>query len=486
MQLKIFGRNTIIYALGNIGLRISSFLLIPFYTHTLLIEDYGRLATILMTIQILISIMGLGTERAFTRFAAEYHAKNQTGLLFSTALQLNLVVGLSVTMITVYLFQPIFRDVLHLENVTKYILLACGVALTQSLFLNIINYYRTFNEGLKYTIAGTAAAFFLILSTLTFLLVFNMSISGVLLAQIMTYSILGFFIFLRIILKTGISISMIAMKKVIYYGFPLVFAMSADLVLDTTAFYFIGFFSDLKSVAIYSIGYKLAQVAGMILILPFQLALEPFIFANLYKPNIKVTISKLLTYLCLLFAFVALAIVFISRQLITIIAPAEYSQSYVIIFLLLPGIAFMGVHYIGQSLLHIKNKSYITGITATIFTILSVILNYFFIKTFGVYGAVLIFNFTLIGSALVLMILGIRTFPVPLEKIRLLIIGIISFFSLTFVFLLKDVDYFIYYSIVPIVSVFIISLLYILNFFDDEEKSMINGFLFRMLRLASR
>jgi len=485
VHLKVFGRNAVIYSIGTISLRTSSFLLLPLYTHTLSMEEYGLLATLLMTIQILVPLMGLGTRRSFIRFAAEYEREDRLGSLFGSTILLNLTGGIVITLLSLYFFKPIFRNVLHLDQVTRYVFLTCGVAFTQSLFINIINYYRAKNDGLKFMISSISAALFLIFVTSLLLLVFKMGIIGVLLAQIMTYGILGIFISPFIFYRTGIGCSTRVLGQILIFGFPLIFAMSADLVLDTSAVYFLGYFTNLETVALYSIGYKLAQIAGMVLILPFQLAFEPFVFANLGKPEIKIIISKLLSYLLLTFAFVALGIVFVSRKLLVIIAPPEYAQSYFIIFLLLPGIAFKGIHYVGQSLLHIKNKSYITGMNAVIFTILSFILNYLFIQIWGLYGAILVFNFTLIGSAMVLMTIGMKSFPIPLEKKRLLVIGIMSIFLLSLVFLLKSSQFYIYYSVIPLVTLLVIIFLFFTGFFNNDEKNFIMGFIQRICRPVS-
>ncbi len=485
VDLKIFSKNTVIYAIGNIGLRISSFLLLPLYTHTLKMEEYGALATLLMTIQILLTLMGLGTRRAFIRFASDYEKKRRLGVLFSSTLFLNLLGGVVVTGLALVLVPPLFRTVLHFRAVNYFIILTCGVALSQSLFLNIINYYRARNNGLKFVFSGLTAALFLILITSFFLVILKAGLAGVLIAQIITYSTIGGFIAAQILAKTGIGVSAPVLKRILSFGFPLVFAMTADLVLDTSALYFLGYFTDLRTVAIYSIGYKLAQIGGMVLILPFQLAFEPFVFANLDKPNLRIMISRLLTYLLLAFVFVALGIVFASRKVLGIIAPPEYSHAYVIIFLLLPGIAFKGIHYVGQALLHIKKKSYITGLTAFSFTLLSFLLNYLLIRLFGMYGAVGVFNFTLIGSAMVLLFWGRKMFYIPLEKKRLFIIGTVAFLLLFVVFLLKNVNFYIYYSVIPLLTLLVVSLLLLGNFFNPEEKDIIFGFLQRIYRPAS-
>ena len=96
----------------------------------------------------------------------------------------------------------------------------------------------------------------------------------------------------------------------------------------------------------------------MVLILPFHLAYGPFVYANIKTPGIQDTISKVLTYLMLCFAFVALGIAYVTRDLLGIIAPIEYFAAYQFTFLMLPILAFRGIYYIGESLLYISNKTW--------------------------------------------------------------------------------------------------------------------------------
>ncbi len=86
MDLKPLGRNTVIYALGNIGLRAASFLLIPLYTHILPKADFGRLATVLFTVQIMLVLMNAGVREALVRFAAEAREGGRTGELLGTCI----------------------------------------------------------------------------------------------------------------------------------------------------------------------------------------------------------------------------------------------------------------------------------------------------------------------------------------------------------------------------------------------------------------
>jgi len=482
MNLKLFGKNAIIYVIGMVALRTASFLLIPLYTHSLPIKEYGFLATLLLTIQVMIVFMGLGTRTGFMRFAAEYETKNLIGHLLGSSVLINIVGGLILTSVSILFFKPLFQSVLHTQRVVEYIVLTCGAAMSQCLCIHILAYYRARNEGLKFMLASGSAPVLLILTNLVFLLILHQGVKGALMAQIITYGCLWLLVSFNVFSKIGIGISMQLILKLLRFSLPLVFVMSGGLITDASAIYFLGYFRSLEDVAIYSLGYKMAQVSYIAFIAPFQLAYEPFVFANINMPGIRLTIAKLLTYLMIGFAFVAFGIVFISRELLSIIAPPEYFSAYLVIFLILPGIAFRGVYYIGESLLYIKKKTYVTGTIITVFTILSVGLNYLLIPLYGIYGVILVFNFTLISITLLSLILGMKTFPIPLEGKRLVISGVLLILFLLLVFLLREARAYIFYSIIPLIAVTSIVFIYFSSFFDETEKLAIRDILYRIRR----
>jgi len=224
---------------------------------------------------------------------------------------------------------------------------------------------------------------------------------------------------------------------------------------------------------------------AMALILPFELAYEPFVYANIGSPEIGVVISRLLTYLATASALMSFCIVFVSRDLLSLIAPAGYFGAYLIIFLMLPAIAFRGVYYIGESLLYIKGKTHLTAVIVSLFTVGSMILNYLLIPLWGRYGAVLVVNLTVMSSAVVLLHLGMRTFPIPLERGRLGIVAILFVCLLSVVFLLSRTNRYIYYSFVPVSGYLAVFFFYRSGFFEDEEKSRIRRTVVKLLYLLT-
>ena len=411
------------------------------------------------------------------RFLSEYKEKNKVGELLGSALAINIITGFIVTILVVVIFAPLFEIVIKSEELILLLIFTCLAASFQSFCLNMMSYYRANNEGGKFTVLSLTAAVVLILGNVLFLMILEMGIMGAMLAQIFPYGLVWMFISVSIFSKNKFRISHETILKLTRYGFPLIFARTGDLVIKSAAIYLLGFFTSLEMVGIYSLASKIAAITSMVLILPFQLAYEPYIFSNLNNPDIKKTISKLVTYLMLTFVFVAFGIVFVFRDLITLITPPEYYSAYDITFFLLPAIAFIGLHYIAQSLLHVKNKTNITGTVIAVLSLISVLLNYLLIQVWGITGLIIVFNFTWVLIAFVLLHYGFKEFPVRLDYPRLSIITVLFVLLLTPVYLLYPFSSLLFYTVIPIFAGIVIFVLYKSTFLENEEKRIITRFI---------
>jgi O-antigen/teichoic acid export membrane protein len=474
IHIGLLSKNTVIYAAGNISMRAASFLLIPLYTHSLSMKDYGLLVTLLITIQIMITIMGIGSGNAFIRFAKEYEIKNLLGRLLGSTIVITLLGGAVVIGFCTLFLIPFFQLFMPTnEEIGTYVLMAGLVALSQCLWGNIVCYFRVKDEALKFMVANLVSLLVLFCLNWITLRVWQLGIAGALIAQIATYGCSWLVISMMVVSKTGLGVSKALVGKLIKFGFPLIFAMSGDYVTDATAFYFLGYFASLEQVALYSLGYKIAQISSMVLILPFHLAYGPFVYANIKTPGIQDTISKVLTYLMLCFAFVALGIAYVTRDLLGIIAPIEYFAAYQFTFLMLPILAFRGIYYIGESLLYISHKTHIVGTIVSVFTLLSIPLNFAFIRIWGAYGAIGVFAIILIATSLVTLVLGIKNFTITVEWRRLIKVGLMLSAFLISTFLLFNMQVYLYHSIIPIMAIAAFVFLYHSSFFNDLEKRFI-------------
>jgi O-antigen/teichoic acid export membrane protein len=475
MSLKLFGKNAVVYAIGNVGLRAASFLLIPLYTHSLSMKNYGLLMTLLLTTQFMLIVMNCGMRACLVRFTKEYEKNNRISVLLGTSCFVNILGGLVVTGVLLTLLIPFFRGVLHSENVYLYVSLSCGVSLLQSLSIHIMAYYRARNESIKFMVAGIVAAGILFAASYTFLYILHMGIIGALLAKIATYAIILLLISFDVFSRTGIRISFALLPKLMRFGLPLVFSMSSEFVIIGASIYFLSLLSGLEAVAIYSLGHKLAAVLAIVLILPFQQSFGPFVFANIDSPQVKKQMSQLLTYLVFAISVVSFCILFGSRLLLPLIAPPEYSSAYIVILLLLPGMAFIGMYYFAETLLKTVRKTHIIGLTMTVCALFSVTLNYVLIRFLGWYGAIIATNvsFILVGS--ILLIVGEKRFPIPIEWRRLgVAVGLfLAVIILNLVLLTVNNSNYYWISIMTICAMGCI--LHFGSFYDEREKLLLRN-----------
>ena len=315
----------------------------------------------------------------------------------------------------------------------------------------------------------------LIGANLFYLTILHQGVQGALEALILSYGVVWIIVFLGLVRKIRLSVSFDIGKKLLHFSLPLVSAAAAGFSTDMFAVYFLGYFLGQEQVAIYSLGYKIAQVAAMVCILPFQLAYEPFVYANLGNPEVRFVIPRLLTYLMVAYAIVSSGLAFLTRPILAIAAPAEYYAAYRVVLFMLPAIGFVGVYYVAESLLGIAHKTWFAGCVVTFFTLAALSLYYSMIPAWGIYGAIIVFSLSRIMMAVVLMAAGIKAFPIRLEYARLGAGGALILFLLGLIYFLFRLPLYLYYTVVPAAALLAAILLYSSALIEDRERSRVRG-----------
>ncbi|MHC4986975.1 MAG: lipopolysaccharide biosynthesis protein [Planctomycetota bacterium] len=419
MSLKFLGKATFLYAVGNICLRAASFLLIPIYTHYLAGDDFAVLMILLLSTQFMIAGMNCGTEHSIVRFAKHYEKNGLLNDLMGTAFLVSILSSLIVACIVLTLLLPFFQHVLHRQNATVLIILTLLCALFQSLCDMLTAYYRSQNQPIKFTIVGIATALILTVLSFVFLFFLKMGVHGALIAKFITHGLIFGIIALQIYSKTGFGISFKLFGKLLHFGLPLAMSSCGQHVITGAGVFVLSVLAGLNSVAIFSLGYKLASVLLMVLVFPFQLAFQPYVFSQLDTPDIKKQMSRSLTYMVWAVVAGSFCILFGLRLLFPLIAPPEFSNAYIVTLMILPAMAFLGLFYYGETLLKTTQRSYAIGLFVAISAIFSIIANYFLIDYFSWYGAILASNTTLLLLGGSLFIIGLREYPISIEWRRL-------------------------------------------------------------------
>jgi len=470
MSLRFLSTNAAIYAVGNIGARAAIFLLIPLYTHSLSVADFGLLATLQLTIQILgVLIMG-GMSTTLLRFATEYEAQGRLNALLGTSILMILLNALVLTAGTILLLPWVFCQVLHTPEVRSYVGLACGAAAAQSLSYHIMSYYRARQDAVRYMITGISTAVLLVGTTFVMVCLLELGVSGALSAMILANLAVFLVVLACAAGGTGLRVSLSLITRLLRFGVPQVCSQSSEMVIGAVGVYFLSYFHGLETVAIYSLGTKLAIILMITTISPFSLAFEPYAFSSVDKPDRKGLITRSLTYLVLAAAFMSACLLVGIRILLPKIAPPEYASAFVAVLLLIPGMVFTGIYYFGQALLNATRRTRVVGVVSSVVAVLSIALNLALIRKFGWQGAAVAFDISsiLLGSALTAA--GVRHFHLTLEWKRVCVgTGLLAALLLAF-FAVRELPVIRFTLVCGLTVVLGFLLLLRYDFFNTDEK----------------
>lgn len=84
-QYRKLAINTFLFAIGNVGSRSISFLLLPLFTRYMVPSDYGKLDVINTTVSLLVPLLSFQIIEATFRFAADVKETGKGKNVFSSA-----------------------------------------------------------------------------------------------------------------------------------------------------------------------------------------------------------------------------------------------------------------------------------------------------------------------------------------------------------------------------------------------------------------
>jgi O-antigen/teichoic acid export membrane protein len=477
MSLQLLGKNTTIYAVGTIILRAGAFLLIPIYTNYLSIEEYGILASLFITIEVLVILMNSGMKNSFIRFFKESENENKTGQLIGTSLFVNIVSGVIVASICIIFLLPYIKNILHIQNLNYLIELACGAALMESLYFLMISYYRAKNKANKFLYFSILTFIILLSLNYIFLVILNEGIQGVIFARIISYGITLLIILILVNYKIGIRISFSLLSKLLKFGFPLIFSVSGEKIIYLGMIYLLSFYSGLKDVAVFALAFKFTSILGMIIILPIQLSLQPYIFANLDQKNIKENMTSIFTYFVFSMSFASLAVIIFSKFIIPIVSPPNYWEASQLVILLIPAFVIRSFKVYGEVFLDITKKTYLTGIIVGLIGISSLLVNYIFIINWGLTGLIGSFNILNFVLSGLLFSFGFSVYKIRIDWKRIKIIFIWFLVFIITAYYSIDKGSLIFYLSTSFVGILFIFYIFIFKFITEKERQSLSNIL---------
>jgi O-antigen/teichoic acid export membrane protein len=383
-----------------------------------------------------------------------------------------IISGLFTFIISITFFPKIFEYTFKISASINYAVFVSLSAFVQSFFINLTTVFRAQNKIKVFTVFTILLSLTYLIVTYIFLTILNWGIGGVFLAQIFSYLFYSLIIMIVLIVYNGFNYRLKTIKEILVFGIPLTFARSGELLFGTGIVYLLGFLTNLTQVGLYTFANKITSIIYVILLLPFQFSFEPFLYSRIGKGEINDFIAKIITYLYAIFIFLSIFLMLGLYKYMSLIAPKSYEISYVYIQILLISFLFRGLQVVSQSIIHINNKTNITGFIFTFNTLINIGIGYFAIKYFGIWGGILITNFYWVSIAFFMQLYLNKKSKLEFENSKLLFLSFFYLcFNLIFYFLRFSSTIFYGSSIILLLTMFIL-FLYSPNF-DKKEKDFV-------------
>jgi O-antigen/teichoic acid export membrane protein len=185
---------------------------------------------------------------------------------------------------------------------------------------------------------------------------------------------------------SGLDVELI--KSIIVESAPLAIAAAASIIYHKVDQVMIGNMIDIASVGVYSVSAKMINVVAIV-IAPIQIAIFPKMiewFKNSEKIYIKkfIEITNISIYI---YIFGMIFTYFFGNIIFSMVFSNEYSESYSVFKLHVLGIFFSYLAILRSSHYTLNKSTYIMTISQIIALVMNVVLNYFFIPLYGIYGA---------------------------------------------------------------------------------------------------
>jgi len=377
---KLFN-NSIIFAIGRLGSKLVTFLLVPLYTYYLSTAEYGTVDLVIATANMLLPIVSGSIFQAVLRFVIE--DKENADKIMTNALVITLI-GYFISI----LFFPIIvaTNLLGNSNVVLFMYIILFVQIFERIFAE---YTRAIGEIKKFALNGIILSLSIAVLNIIFLVGFGFGVEGYFYSFILANLISILFLTLSTNIFSHFDFSKIRvkfMRKLMVYSIPLIPNSLMWWIINASSKYFIRVFVSVGANGLFAVASRvptLLNVVNQIFMQAWQLsAIEEY-----ENENKSVFYSNVFNYLS--------SILFIGTSFILIILkPAfrfAFASDYFVAwkavpFLLLGAVfssfsGFLGTNYIASKQTGGVFKTSVYG------GIISIILNFIIIPNFGLIGA---------------------------------------------------------------------------------------------------
>jgi O-antigen/teichoic acid export membrane protein len=419
-KLKQLTKDTAVYGISTMLGRFLNFLLVPFYTHVFIPEEYGIVTNIYAFIALMNIVYIYGMDAAYLKFASLKEIGDDKDN-FSTPF-LSVLFSSIVLSVMILLFRNSINATFSISSeyshLIFYIIL---ILLVDSLVVIPFIKLRLERKAKTFALYKILNIFINVILNLYLILNLKLGVEAVFISNLAASLFSLVLLLPSIVNNFKFSFHKILFIKLLKFGLPYFPAGLGVMLIQVIDRPIMEHLTDLKTVGIYQANHKLG-IFMMLFVNMFQYAWQPFFMQESKEENAKELFSKVLTYFTLSGSFILIILSLFISDIVKlnifgryIIAPPYWGGLYIVPVVLL-GYLFNGMYVVFTAGIYIKEKSIFVPVITGIGALVSIALNFFLIPLIGMIGAAFAALFSYLSMAFGYYIVTQKFYKIDYEK----------------------------------------------------------------------
>ena len=475
MTAKQFILNVSVQYISRIFAKLQELVFIFVIIKKLNAVSYGIYSQIITTSLLLVPLFLMGLRESSVRYLAgqEDIVKKSRG--FFSMLWAIWFLFILVFIVANSYKEPLSMLIFNSKDLSYYVLLLLLLVFSQANLRFILNYYRSINEVLKYSIIEIILSVVEV-AFLAYVVLFSQpQLPGIIFILIFLEGGFALLALFDIVRRIGLSfIHIKTLLPFLIFSLPMLLTDILSWIVDASDKYIIVHFLDLGNLGIYSASYKIGQIA-IFSITPIAFVLFPLI-TKFWEEAKFAKVNKFIDGSLKLYIIVALPIVIgiyqLSPYILNIIATSEFVINKGIVLMILLGFFFLGLSKIYQLTIYLKEKTKYFIPIYVVAAIINLSLNFLLIPKMGIAGAAVSTLLSYFLIFIIIYFISQKMIPLKFNMFffwKVLCASMVMFVSLSF-FRPSDLAHLVLVSLLGIcVYVFFI---FILRAMSKEELNL--------------
>ncbi len=441
-EIKRLLNHVSIYGIAVILERSLSFLLLPLYTNQFETGVYGIVSAVFAAIGFMNVIYFYGMDMAFTRFYFLREPGITRKNVFSTA-YISICISSLILSIIIYFFaKPISALLLNSPEYFNLIRWVSGILFLDTLAMFGFHILRAEERSILFSTLKIIVVSVTLGLNIFFIVVLHKGIEYIFISNIIASGLKLLFVLPVILKHFTPRFSRDVYRSLLEFGLPYMIPGFAIIIMDMIDRFFILRMLDDNILGIYSAGVKLSMAMSFY-VAAFRFAWHPFFLSIANRKDAKQIYSRILTYFLLVGGWIYLGISFFVNEIIRIeifggyLIGESYWSGAGLVPVVMPAYLLYGIYVNFVVGIYIKKLSKYLSLVTALAALLNILLLYYLIPVFDIWGAAAAKVISYAVMALLLFFVSQKFYPVQYEFRRMLHFLII----VCVLFLISTIDF---------------------------------------------